>query len=135
MRRRTLLMSAAAAAVGAPAIARAQAYPSQTIRLMHGYDAGSNPDTIARPLSVPLTEILGQQIVIEPRPGAAERLAASQIARMKPDGYTLYLMTGGQAVVSATDKTLSYDLLKDFDFISIVTRFPFVLCVAPDSRF
>ena len=135
MRRRTLLMSAAAAAVGAPAIARAQAYPSQTIRLMHGYDAGSNPDTIARHLSVPLTEILGQQIVIEPRPGAAERLAASQIARMKPDGYTLYLMTGGQAVVSATDRSLSYDLLKDFDFISIVTRFPFVLCVAPDSRF
>ncbi len=135
MRRRILLMSAAAAAVGAPAIARAQAYPSQTIRLMHGYDAGSNPDTIARHLSVPLTEILGQQIVIEPRPGAAERLAASQIARMKPDGYTLYLMTGGQAVVSATDRSLSYDLLKDFDFISIVTRFPFVLTVAPESRF
>jgi len=128
-------MSAAAAAAGAPAIARAQAYPSQTIRLMHGYDAGSNPDTIARHLSVPLTEILGQQIVIEPRPGAAERLAASQIARMKPDGYTLYLMTGGQAVVSATDRSLSYDLLKDFDFISIITRFPFVLTVAPDSRF
>jgi tripartite-type tricarboxylate transporter receptor subunit TctC len=107
----------------------------QTIRVMHGYDAGSNPDTIARHLSGPLTEILGQQIVVEPRPGAAERLAASQIARMKPDGYTLYLMTGGQAVVSATDRSLSYDLLKDFDFISIVTRFPFVLTVAPDSRF
>jgi tripartite-type tricarboxylate transporter receptor subunit TctC len=44
-------------------------------------------------------------------------------------------MTGGQAVVSATDRSLSYDLLKDFDFISIVTRFPFVLTVAPDSRF
>ena len=44
-------------------------------------------------------------------------------------------MTGGQAVVSATDKTLSYDLLNDFDFISIVTRFPFVFTVAPDSRF
>jgi tripartite-type tricarboxylate transporter receptor subunit TctC len=128
-------MSAAVAAVGAPAIARAQGYPLQTIRVMHGYDAGSNPDTIARHLSGPLTEILGQQIVIEPRPGAAERLAASQIARMKPDGYTLYLMTGGQAVVSATDRSLSYDLLKDFDFISIVTRFPFVLTVAPDSRF
>ncbi len=135
MRRRTLLMSAAVAAVGAPAIARAQAYPSQTIRVMHGYDAGSNPDTIARHLSGPLTEILGQQIVVEPRPGAAERLAASQIARMKPDGYTLYLMTGGQAVVSATDRSLSYNLLNDFDFISIVTRFPFVLTVAPDSRF
>ena len=105
------------------------------MRLIHGYDAGSNPDTIARHLSLPLTEIMGVQIVIEPKPGAAERLAASQVARMKPDGNTIYLMTGGQAVVSATDKTLSYDLLRDFDFISIVTRFPFVFTVAPDSRF
>ena len=54
---------------------------------------------------------------------------------MKPDGGVLYMMTGGQAVVSATDKTLSYDLLRDFDFIAIVTRFPFVFTVAPDSRF
>ena len=82
-----------------------------------------------------LTEILGVQIMVEPKPGAAERLAATQIARMKPDGGVLYLMTGGQAVVSATDKTLSYDVLRDFDFISIVTRFPFVFTVAPDSRF
>ena len=73
--------------------------------------------------------------MIEPKPGAAERLAAAQVARLKPDGSVLYLMTGGQAVVSATDKTLSYDLLRDFDFIAIVTRFPFVFTVAPDSRF
>lgn len=131
MKRRSLLL----AALATPAVARAQAWPAQTIRLIHGYDAGSNPDTIARHLSGPLTEILGQQIVIEPRPGAAERLAASQVARMKPDGYALYLMTGGQAVVSATDRTLSYDLLRDFEFISIVTRFPFVFTVAPDARF
>lgn len=134
MKRRSLLLSSAAIAA-APAVVRAQSWPSQTIRLMHGYDAGSNPDTIARHLSVPLARILGQQIIVEPRPGAAERLAASQIARMKPDGYTLYLMTGGQAVVSATDRTLSYDLLRDFDFVAIVTRFPFVFTVGPDSRF
>ena len=114
---------------------RAQAWPANPIRVIHGYDAGSNPDTIARHLSVPLTEILGVQIVVEPKPGAAERLAASQIARMKPDGSVLYLMTGGQAVVSATDRTLSYDVLRDFDFVAIVTRFPFVFTVAPDSRF
>jgi len=116
-------------------LARAQAWPVGPIRLMHGYDAGSNPDTIARHLAAPLTEILGVQIVIEPKPGAAERLAATQIARLKPDGGVLYLMTGGQAVVSATDRTLSYDLLRDFDFVAIVTRFPFVFTVAPEARF
>jgi tripartite-type tricarboxylate transporter receptor subunit TctC len=134
MRRRALIVSAAAT-LASPSIAQAQAWPANPVRVMHGYDAGSNPDTIARHLSVPLTEILGVQVVIEPKPGAAERLAASQIARMKPDGSVLYLMTGGQAVVSATDRTLSYDVLRDFDFISIVTRFPFVFTFAPESRF
>ena len=134
-RRAFLLAALAAPALVRAQISLAQTWPSQTIRLIHGYEAGSNPDTIARHLAQPLTEILGQQIVIEARPGAAERLAASQVARLKPDGYALYLMTGGQAVVSATDRTLSYDLLRDFEFISIVTRFPFVFTVAPDSRF
>ncbi len=134
MKRRSLFASAAAT-LAAPAIGRAQGLPAGPIRLIHGYDAGSNPDTIARHLAPSLTEIVGAQIVIEPKPGAAERLAASQVARLKPDGSVLYLMTGGQAVVSATDKTLSYDLLRDFDFIAIVTRFPFVFTVAPDSRF
>jgi tripartite-type tricarboxylate transporter receptor subunit TctC len=125
MKRRTLLLTAGF--VAAPSIVSAQAFPANPVRLIHGYDAGSNPDTIARHLSQPLTEIMGVQIVIEPKPGAAERVAATQVARMKPDGNVLYLMTGGQAVVSATDKTLSY--------ISIVTRFPFVFTVAPNSRF
>jgi tripartite-type tricarboxylate transporter receptor subunit TctC len=137
MRRRNLLLAAPALAlpgIGLSTGARADNWP-MPIRLIHGYDAGSNPDTIARHLAPSLTELLGVQIVIEPKPGAAERLAASQVARMKPDGSVLYLMTGGQAVVSATDKTLSYQLLKDFDFIAIVTRFPFVFTVAPQSRF
>jgi len=134
MKRRSLVASAVVA-LAAPSVARAQAWPAGSIRLMHGYDAGSNPDTIARHLAPSLTDILGVQIVVEPKPGAAERLAATQIARMKPDGSVLYLMTGGQAVVSAIDKTLSYDVLRDFDFVAIVTRFPFVFTVAPDSRF
>jgi tripartite-type tricarboxylate transporter receptor subunit TctC len=133
MKRRVFL--AASATIAAPAIVRAQALPPGPVRIIHGYDAGSNPDTISRHLAPSLTEITGAQIVIEPKPGAAERLAASQVARMKPDGSVLYLMTGGQAVVSATDRTLSYDVLKDFDFIAIVTRFPFVFTVGPDSRF
>ena len=136
MKRRTLLLTALAApAVSAPSIARAQGFPVAPIRLIHGYDAGSNPDTIGRHLSQPLSEIIGAQIVVEAKPGAAERVAATQVARMKPDGNVLYLMTGGQAVVSATDKTLPYDVLRDFDFISIVTRFPFVFTVGPESRF
>jgi tripartite-type tricarboxylate transporter receptor subunit TctC len=134
VKRRAFFVSAGIT-LAAPSIVGAQVWPANPIRLIHGYDAGSNPDTIARHLAPALTEILGVQIVIEAKPGAAERLAATQVARMKPDGSVLYLMTGGQAVVSATDKTLFYDLLRDFDFIAIVTRFPFVFTVAPESRF
>jgi len=115
--------------------ARAQAWPTKPIRILVPFPAGGIVDIVTRALADPLQADLGQTIVVEPKPGAAERLAASQIARMKPDGSVLYLMTGGQAVVSATDKSLPYDLLRDFDFIGIVTRFPFSLTVGPDSRF
>lgn len=136
LHRRTVLGAGAALAMVASNAARAQqGFPNRPLRVVHGYDAGSNPDVIARHLSGPLTELLGQQVAVEPKPGAAERLAAALVARQPADGHTLYLMTGGQVVVSATDKTLQYDLLRDFDFISTVTRFPFVLVVAPDSRF
>src|SRR5262245_61843373 len=124
-----------ALAAGAPAARAQQGFPAKLIRVVHGYDAGSNPDVIARHLAPGLTELLGQQVAIDPRPGAAERVAAALVARQPADGHTLYLMTGGQAVVSATDPALQYDLMRDFEFISPVTRFPFVFVVAPDSRF
>lgn len=112
-----------------------EGFPSRTIRIVHGYDAGSNPDVIARHLAPALTALLGQQVAVDPKPGAAERVAAAMVARAPADGHTLYLMTGGQAAVSAIDPALPYDVMRDFAFISTVTRFPFVLLVAPDSRF
>ncbi|HKU97880.1 MAG TPA: tripartite tricarboxylate transporter substrate-binding protein [Vineibacter sp.] len=136
LRRRTLFAAGAAFAVAASQRAAAQqGFPSRLIRIVHGYDAGSNPDVIARHLAQPLTELLGQQVAVDPKPGAAERVAAAMVARAPADGHTLYLMTGGQAAVSAIDPALPYDALRDFAFISTVTRFPFVLVVAPDSRF
>ena len=134
LKRRTMLLAAPAIA-GFGGLARGQAYPSQPIRVVHGYDAGSNPDTVARIIGPALGEILKTQIIVDPKPGAAERLAATQVAKLPADGYTLYMMTGGQAVVSATDPALSYDLAKDFAFISIVTRFPFNFVVPATSRF
>lgn len=134
---RTLRRRGVLATLAAPVLAgtaRAQAWPAgKPLRLVHGYDAGSNPDIIARHLQTAMAEILGQQIVVDAKPGAAERVAAALVAKAPADGYTLYLMTGGQAVVSATDPALPYDLLRDFAFISMVTRFPFVIIVAPGS--
>jgi tripartite-type tricarboxylate transporter receptor subunit TctC len=134
LKRRTLVLATPAFLALARG-ATAQAWPSQPVRIVHGYAAGSNPDTIARHMAPALGEILGTTIIVDPKPGAAERLAASQVAKLPPDGYTLYMMTGGQAVVSATDPELTYNLAKDFDFLSIVTRFPFNFVVTAESRF
>lgn len=133
--KRRSMMLATPVFIGLGATARAQAWPSQPIRIVHGYAPGSNPDTIARHMAPVLGEILGATIIVDPKPGAAERLVATQVAKLPPDGYTLYMMTGGQAVVSATDPDLSYKLDKDFDFLSIVTRFPFNFVVPAESRF
>lgn len=134
IKRRTVVL-ATPAIVALARGATAQPYPSQPIRIVHGYAAGSNPDTIARHMAPAMGEVLGTTMIVDPKPGAAERLAASQVAKLPPDGYTLYMMTGGQAVVSATDPELSYKLDKDFDFLSIVTRFPFNFVVVAESRF
>ena len=95
---------------------------------VRGLEVGAD-DYVIKPFSPSELVARIRAVLRRARPGAAERLAATQIARMKPDGSVVYLMTGGQAVVSATDKTLQYDLLRDFDFIGIVTRFPFSFTV------
>ena len=133
--KRRSVMLATPAFIGLGTTAWGQTWPSQSIRIVHGYAAGSNPDTVARHMAPAMGEILRTTIIVDPKPGAAERLAATQVAKLPPDGYTLYMMTGGQAVVSATDPDLSYKLDKDFDFLSIVTRFPFNFVVTAESRF
>lgn len=131
--RRTLLLSAASSLTLANA-ARAQAsFPSKPIRVVHGYSAGSNPDTIARVISPSMIETLGQSVIIEPKPGAGERIAAQYLMSQPPDGYTLYLITGGANVISATDPQTPFNTLKDFSYISTITLFPFVLVVGANS--
>lgn len=133
-RRRTLgTLAALAAAVTVPSPARAQSFPTGPIRLVQGYNAGSGPDILARQLAPLMSSRLGAPIVVEPRPGAGERLVASQVARAPADGQTLYLMTGGQTVVAATDRSLQYDVLRDFEYLGMVAQYPFALLVAAGS--
>lgn len=113
----------------------AQAYPNGPIRLLHGYNPGSGPDILARTIAAPMAAQLGASIVVENRPGAGERLVAAQVARAPADGQTLYLMTGGQTVVSATDRSLQYDLLRDFSYIGMVSVYPFAFLVSAASPY
>jgi tripartite-type tricarboxylate transporter receptor subunit TctC len=133
LRRRSLLGSLVVTAAW-PTDSRAQSsYPSRPIRIVHGYGPGSNPDVIARVIAPSLMSTLGQSVIVEPKPGAGERIAAQYMTTQPPDGYTLYLITGGANVISATDPQVSFSTLKDFSYISTITLFPFALFVAANA--
>jgi tripartite-type tricarboxylate transporter receptor subunit TctC len=116
-------------------VALAQAYPARPIRIVHGFDSGSNPDTVARIIAPALTERLGQPIIIDAKPGAGGRIATAHVATQEPDGYTLMMLTAGDSVTAATDSKLPFDLLRDFTFVSSVIRSPFVVLVGTDSPY
>ena len=120
---------------GAAHFSHAQAWPAKPVRIVHGYDSGSNPDSVARAMQAELTQRLGQPIIIEPKPGAGGRIATGYTATQEADGYTLMMLTGGDGVAAATDAKLPYDLTRDFAFISAVSQFPFVILVKPDAPY
>src|SRR5262245_56539947 len=113
--RRTFLHLAAGAAA-LPAVSRiawAQAYPSRPARIFVGFPAGLTPDIVARLVGQLLSERLGQQFVIENRPGAAGNIATEAVVRATPDGYTLLLANGANAISATLYEKLSFDFIRD----------------------
>src|SRR5882757_2667208 len=132
------MMAAAAALLWAYGSLEARAdedYPSRPITLMHGFGAGGNADAIARIVADGLTRRLGKPVIVEARPGAGGNIASDRVAKATPDGYTLIMLTGGHAVSAAMYKTLPFDPVNDFQMISTVVFFPFVVAVKTGHRF
>ncbi len=123
----------AAAALG-PAGAQAQAFPSKPIRIVQGFGAGGQADTLARIFGQGLSEEIGQTVIVEGRTGAGGNIASEYVVKSPPDGYTLILQTNGHAVSAALNKTLPYDPLRDFKWLSLTTGFVFLVGTSPDSR-
>jgi tripartite-type tricarboxylate transporter receptor subunit TctC len=115
--------------------AAAQDYPNRPIRFVQGFAPGGNADVITRILGEEMSKSLGQPIVSESRPGAGGNLASEQVARMTPDGYTMVLLTTAHVISPALYKSLSFDPVKDFQFLSTVTDLPFFFVVNAESRF
>jgi tripartite-type tricarboxylate transporter receptor subunit TctC len=114
-RRQFLHLAAGAAALPfAPHVARAQAYPARPVRIIVGFGAGGGADFGARLMGQWLSKRLGQQFVVENRPGAASNLAAEAVVRAPPDGYTLFLVTSVNASNAALYEKLTFDLTHDF---------------------
>jgi tripartite-type tricarboxylate transporter receptor subunit TctC len=114
-------------------MAFAQAYPNKAIRIVHGYNSGTNPDLISRIIGPTLTEKLGQPIVVEPKPGAAGRIATGYVATQDPDGYTMMMLTHGDTVTTAFDNKLTYDLLRDYAFIATTVHTSLMIVVNAES--
>ncbi|MDF2370710.1 MAG: tripartite tricarboxylate transporter substrate-binding protein [Rhizobiaceae bacterium] len=100
-------------------------YPDRSIRFIIGFGAGGNADTVARIVAEPMTQDLGQPVVVESKPGAGGNVASDFVSKSDPDGYTIQLMVGGHAVSAALYKSQPFDPLADFTFISTIGRFPF----------
>lgn len=134
MDRRTLLTTLAASAAAAAAPwARAQNYPEQLIKWVVPYPAGGGTDVIARTLAEAMRQTLGQQIVIDNRPGASTNIGADLVAKAKPDGYTI--MSADNAVLAFNEylfSKLPFSPEKDFSYIGAIGRFPLALVVHPD---
>ena len=114
-----------------PLLATAQSFPSAPIRLVVGYPPGGGTDTTARVVAQKLAETLGQQIVVENRPGATGIIAAQFVAKAKPDGYTLLMLTANDTALPALNAQLPFDIVRDFSPVSLLTVGPMVMVVNP----
>ena len=109
----------------------AQAYPTKPIRIVASYPPGGTNDFVARSVGQKLSEMLGQQVLVDNRSGAGGNIGADSVAKAAPDGYTLFMAAGAHALAPSLYKKLSYDLVKDFAHISIASQAAFVLVVNP----
>jgi tripartite-type tricarboxylate transporter receptor subunit TctC len=130
MMRTTIIVAALAAIAGAGG-AQAQAYPTKSVRVIVASSAGSNPDVLGRIVAAGLTQVLGQQVVVEDRAGAGGNIGAEIAAKAPADGYTVFLMHTNHPINAALNPKLPYDLFTDFAPITEVASSAFVLVVHP----
>lgn len=126
---------AASMALLAAATAWGQTFPSKPLRLVTPFPPGGSADIIARLASQGVSEVLGQPVVVENRAGAGGVTGSEYASKQAPDGYTLVLITGAYPVYPAMLKSMPFDPLKDIAMVSMLTSYPFVISVVPDSPF
>jgi tripartite-type tricarboxylate transporter receptor subunit TctC len=131
-RRQFLHLTIGAAALPAMTrLARAQAYPTRPVRLIVPFAPGGTTDIIARLIGLWLSERLGQQFVIENRPGAGGNIGAEAVVRATADGYTLLIAAGANAIGTSLYQNLTFNFIRDIAPVAGLIRIPFVMEVNP----
>ena len=124
------ILAAAALSLAAPA--HAQDFPTAPVKFISGFAAGSTADITARVVGARMSQSLGQQVVVEVRTGAASSIAAAQVARAPKDGYTIFIASAANMINAAMNPALTFDIMKDFAPITLLTSTPTVLVVPPE---
>ncbi len=136
--RRALLLALLATAAGAqaqsPSTSSGQAFPSKPVKWLVGYPAGGGTDFLARTIAAQMSAQMGQQVVIDNRPGAGAIIGADVAAKSPGDGYTVFTAYNGEMVYNpALYKKLPYDPVKDFAPIGLMARAPLLIVAAPNA--
>jgi tripartite-type tricarboxylate transporter receptor subunit TctC len=121
-----LLLALGLAVAGAVA---AQSFPAKPVRIVVGLAAGGSTDKLARVLAQRMTEVLGQTVVVDNRPGAAGNIAAELVAAAPPDGYTIFMATLSSQAINPHLYKLKFDPIKSFEPIMLVAKYPLLLVV------
>lgn len=128
-----LLAGAAAALLGAGPLAFGQAaFPDRPVTLVVPFAAGGPTDVVARMIAIPMGKSLGQTVLVENAVGAGGTIAATKVARAAPNGYTIFLHHMGMATAPALYRKLSFDPLKDFEYVGQVVDVPMTLLARKD---
>jgi tripartite-type tricarboxylate transporter receptor subunit TctC len=131
-RRNVLHLAAAAAALTAcPRIARAQTYPARPLRWIVGFTPGGGADTVVRIMAPWLSERLGQQVIIENRPGASTNIAAQAVVNSPPDGYTLLFYGASTLINTSIFQNLPFNVQRDIAPVCGLVAYPMVLIAHP----
>lgn len=127
-----LVLAACAAVIATAApLAGAQSWPTRTVKLLVGFPPGGSTDLAARVLANKLTQSLGQTFVVENRAGASGNIAAEQVARAAPDGYTLLMAATSFAAAPAFNDKLGWDPTRDFTPVALVATVPIMVVTTP----
>ena len=113
----------------------AQTFPSKSIRILVGFPAGGGVDSVARIVGEQMARSLGQPVVVENKPGVGGTLVATELAKAEPDGHVLMVAAGGPAITGAIYKSLPFETVDSFSWISGVVTVPFFIAVHAESEF
>jgi tripartite-type tricarboxylate transporter receptor subunit TctC len=128
------LAAALAASLAMSGGAVAQSYPSKPVKLIVGFTPGGGVDINARLLAGKLSELLGQQVIVENKPGAGTNIANQFVAKSAPDGYTLLMNTAAVAINMSLYRNPGFDTLRDFTAVSVFSASPNILVVNASTK-